>query len=140
MKKNIFIVGLAMILGSLSSCENNTIELPDFDYQTVYFANQYPVRTIVLGKDAVIDNSLDNEHKVEIKATLGGTRDNRKNVIIDVEVDNSLLDDLYFPNNGPKMEPLPASYYSLAADQITISPGNIMGGVQVQLTHVFFAE
>lgn len=140
MKKNIFIVGLAMILGSLSSCENNTIELPDFDYQTVYFANQYPVRTIVLGKDAVIDNSLDNEHKVEIKATLGGTRDNRKNVIIDVEVDNSLLNGLYFPNNGSELEPLPTNYFSLSNNQITISAGNIMGGVQVQLTDAFFED
>lgn len=140
MKKNIFIIGLAIILGSLSSCENNTIELPDFDYQTVYFANQYPVRTIVLGKDAAVDNTLDNEHKVEIKATLGGTRDNRKNVVIDIEADSSLLNGLYFPNNGSKLEPLPTNYYSLSTNQITISPGNIMGGVQVKLTDAFFGD
>ncbi|GHE35254.1 DUF5627 domain-containing protein [Sphingobacterium griseoflavum] len=140
MKIKIFNIGMTMLLSCLISCKNEAIELPDFDYQTVYFANQYPVRTIVLGNDAVVDNTLDNEHKVEIKATLGGTRDNKKNVVIDVEVANSLLDGLYFPNNGSKLEPLPANYYSLTSNQIIISPGNIMGGVQVALTDAFFAD
>jgi len=140
MKRNKFLIGLALIFSTISSCKNNALDLPDFDYQTVYFANQYPIRTVVLGYDANVDNTLDNEHKVEIKATLGGTRNNTQNVIIDVEVDNTLLDDLYFPNSGPKIEPLPANYFSLASDQITISPGKIMGGVQVQLTDAFFAD
>src|SRR5690606_27976307 len=95
---------------------------------------------VVLGEDMNVDNTLDKEHKVEIKATLGGTRNNTENVVIDIEADNTLLDNLYFPNNGPKIEPLPANYYSLASDQITISPGNIMGGVQIQLTDGFFSD
>lgn len=140
MKRNKILIGLAVIAGVMSGCKNESFDFPDFDSQTVYFANQYPIRTVVLGYDANVDNTLDNEHKVEIKATLAGTRDNKENVLIDVEVDTTLLNDLYFPNNGSKIEPLPANYYSLASDQITISPGNIMGGVQVQLTDAFFAD
>jgi len=140
MKRNRILIGLAIIFSTMSSCKNNAFDFPDFDYQTVYFANQYPVRTVVLGEDANVDNTLDNQHKVEIKATLGGTRDNKENVVIDIEIDNSLLDNLHFPNNGPKIEPMPANYYSLASDKITIAPGDIMGGVQVQLTDAFFAD
>lgn len=140
MKKYKILIGLALIFSMISSCKNDSLDFPDFDYQTVYFATQYPVRTVVLGEDANVDNTLDNEHKVEIKATLGGTRNNKENVIIDIEVENALLDDLYFPNNGPKINPLPANYYSLASNQIIISPGNIMGGVQIQLTDAFFSD
>lgn len=140
MKRNNILIGLSLIFSLINGCENNDFDLPDFDYQTVYFASQYPVRTVVLGDDANVDNTLDKQHKVEIKATLGGTRDNKENVVIDFKVDNSLLDDLYFPNNGPKIEPLPTDYYSLASEQIVITPDNIMGGVQVQLTDAFFAD
>lgn len=140
MNRNKILIGLAVIFGTMSGCKNNALDLADFDYQTVYFASQYPIRTVVLGEDANIDNTLDNEHKIEIKATLGGTRYNSENVIIDINVDNALIDNLYFPNNGPKIEPMPANYYSLASNQITISQGNIMGGVQVQLTDAFFAD
>lgn len=140
MKSNKILIGLAVIFGVVNGCKNDSFDFSDFDYQTVYFASQYPVRTVVLGEDANVDNTLDNEHKIEIKATLGGTRHNTEDVVIDIEVDNALLDDLYFPNNGLKIEAMPASYYSLASDQITISKGDIMGGVQVQLTEAFFAD
>ena len=106
----------------------------------MYFASQYPVRTVVLGEDINIDNSLDQEHKIEIKATLGGTRDNKNKVLIDFQVDESLLSNLYFDNNDAPILPLPSNYYELASDQIAIAPGDILGGVQVQLTNAFFAD
>ena len=34
-----------------TSCENGNPEFDDFDYQTVYFASQTPVRTVELGND-----------------------------------------------------------------------------------------
>lgn len=122
------------------SCKNSEIIHPDFDYTTVYFASQYPVRTIVLGDDINFDTSLDNEKKVEIKATIGGTRYNAHNVSIDVIIDNALLDGLHFSESGVKIQPMPANYYSLASDQITIGTGDIMGGVQVQFTDAFFDD
>jgi hypothetical protein len=141
MRKFKIFIGLAVALGTVTGCmKNKDMEFPDFDHQAVYFAYQYPVRTIVLGEDVNIDNTLDNEHKVEIKATIGGTRDNKNNVIIDFNVDGSLLNNLHFAGNGGKIELMPSNYYSLASNQITIAKGNLLGGVQVQFNDAFFAD
>lgn len=132
---------LAVAAGLLTSCnKNQSLTLPDFDYQTTYFASQFPVRTVVLGEDLIVDNSLDNQHKVAIKATIGGTRDNTNNVVIGFGVDETLCNNLYFSAAGARVLPMPSSYYTLASDKITIAPGNILGGVEVQLTDAFFAD
>src|SRR5690606_884929 len=140
MRKTNILTGLAVALCTIAGCKNSEIVHPDFEYQTVYFASQYPVRTVVLGEDANFDNTLDKEGKVAIKATLGGTRYNANNVVIGVTVNESLLDGLYFSGDGPKIEPMPSNYFSLAADEITIAKGDILGGVEVQLTDAFFAD
>jgi hypothetical protein len=141
MKKYKIFIGLAVALGTATGCmKNSDIDHPDFDHQAVYFAYQYPVRTIVLGEDLFIDNTLDNEHKVEIKATIGGTRENKNDVSIDFNVDGSLLSNLNFSGNGGKIQLMPSNYYSLASNQIIIPKGSILGGVQVQLTDAFFAD
>ncbi|MGV3764686.1 MAG: DUF5627 domain-containing protein [Chitinophagaceae bacterium] len=139
MNTNKFFAGLLIAATGLVSC-NKDITFPDFDYQTVYFASQFPVRTVVLGEDMVVDNTLDKEGKVSIKATLGGTRANTNNVVIDFEVDASLCDNLYFSATQPKIVPMPANYYTLASNQITIPAGSILGGVEVQLTAGFFED
>ena len=139
MKINKIFIVLSLIVIVLISCENETISYPDFDYQTVYFANQFPVRTVELGEDLFVDNSIDNQHKVIIKATTGGVRDNRKNIEIDFKVDESLCDELYF-STGDKVVPMPSSYYNLASNKIMIPSGSILGGVEVQLTDDFFAD
>lgn len=140
MRKYKIFIGLAVALGTATGClKNAETDHPDFDYQSVYFAYQYPVRTIVLGEDLYIDNTLDNEHKIEVKATLGGTRDNKNNVSINFNVDGSLVNNLKFNNGGP-IQVMPTSYYSIASGQITIPSGSISGGVQVQLTDAFFAD
>lgn len=141
MKKHKIFIGLALALTAVTGCtKNSDIDHPDFDHQAVYFAYQYPVRTIVLGEDLFIDNTLDNEHKFEIKATIGGTRENKNDVAINFNVDGSLLNNLHFSGNGGKIQQLPSEYYSLASDQIIIPKRNILGGVQVQLTDAFFAD
>lgn len=127
--------------GVFASCnKNQDVTFDDFDYQTVYFASQFPVRTVVLGEDLLIDNSLDKEHKVAIKATMGGARENKSNIVIDFDVTESLCDNLYFSATGPKVVPMPSNYYTLASGQITIPSGNILGGVEVQLSDAFFAD
>lgn len=130
-----------LIAAALASCtKSKDVSYPDFDYQAVYFASQFPVRTVEFGDDLLIDNSLDNQGKVVIKATIGGTRDNDKNVVINFDVDQSLCNNLYFSGTGAKVVPMPASYYKLAASNITIPAGSILGGVEVQLTDAFFAD
>lgn len=140
MNKKLAYIGLASMLLSFTACESSDNEFPDFDYQTVYFGNQYGLRTVELGEDEFIDNTLDNQHKVVIKAAWGGGYTNRKNVIIDTQVDESLCENLYFKGSNTPVTPMPSSYYTLASNQINIPKGEIIGGVEVQLTDAFFAD
>lgn len=127
----------ALVIGCT---KNQAIDYDDYKYQTVYFALQYVPRTVELGEDEFVDNSMDNEHKVMINATMGGVRENKRDVTVGITVDTNLCNRLYYPNNGPKIVPLPSSYYRLASNQITIPSGSIMGGVVVELTDAFFAD
>ena len=132
---SILTIGILSVM--ISSCRNQDVEFPDFDYSTVYFAYQYPVRTIVLGED-VYDTSLDNQHKFEIYATMGGVYSNDKQITIDIAVDNSLTNNMFFSAGNPVM-PMPANYYTLAANQIKLDK-NFQGAVGVQLSEAFFAD
>lgn len=129
----------AFLVGSvfLASCENQDWEFPDFEYQTVYFAHQYPVRTITLGDD-IYDNSLDNQWKFQIMATTGGVYESGT-VGIDIEVDNNLVNGWKF-ENGNDFIAMPSNYYTLSSNQIVIPKGKLVGGVEVQLTQAFFND
>lgn len=140
MKKKLAYFGLASLLLSFAACESSDNEFPDFDYQTVYFANQYGLRTIELGEEEFLDNSLDNQHKVVIKAAWGGGYTNRKNVLINTKVDESLCENLFFKGTNVPVTPMPTSYYTMASNQINIPAGQVIGGVEVQLTDAFFAD
>lgn len=133
-------MGLAVVSSLLASCKNSDAPFPDFANTGVYFATQYPVRTLVLGEDLQVDNTLDNQRKISIKATLGGVYENKKDVSIDFTVDETLLSNLYYSNGGAKIEAMPAQYYQLASNKINIASGDIIGGVDVQLTDAFFAD
>lgn len=132
---SILFIGLFALL--VASCKNDDKNFPDFDYSTVYFAYQYPVRTIVLGEDTY-DTSLDNEHKCKIYATMGGVYSNSKKIDIDFVVDNSLCDNLYFEDETP-VKAMPSTYYKLADNQISLNR-ELNGGVLVELTDAFFAD
>ncbi|GHT13570.1 hypothetical protein FACS189426_18650 [Bacteroidia bacterium] len=136
MKKYILIILLISAL--FTSCHNGDWEFSDYDYTAVYFAYQTPVRTIVLGED-VFDTSLDNEHKCQIMATMGGVYANNVDRIINFQVDNSLCNSLVF-EDGSDVAAMPANYYSLSSDKITIPKGSVLGGVTVSLTDAFFAD
>ena len=130
---------LILLLVILASCQNEEVVFPDFEYQSTYFAYQYPVRTITLGED-IFDTSLDNEFKCRIMATTGGVYENKKDITIGIAVDNSLSQNLRFTANGSDVKPMPESYYRLASDKIVIPSGQLIGGVEVQLTNEFFAD
>ena len=134
MKKLFFTLSILTML--FTSCHNQDWEFNDFDYTTVYFAYQSPVRTLVMGED-IFDTSLDNEKKCKIMATMGGAYSNKNNVIINFNVDNSLCDNLVFKSTMDDVLAMPTSYYTLSSNQITIPKGSIMGGVEVQLTDAY---
>ncbi len=134
----ILLAGTAMSL--LASCHNQEQIFPDYDGGiTAYFAYQYPVRTIVLGESETFDTSLDNQHKCIIYGTIGGAYEG-KDVVIDVEVDNTLTDNLYFDAAGTTpVKAMPSNYYTLSGNQLAYG-GSHMGGVEVTLTDAFFAD
>lgn len=138
MKNKVYIMFI-LLLSALTSCENQDWEFDDYEYQSVYFAYQYPVRTITLGED-IFDTSLDNEHKTKIMATIGGLYENDRDVTIDFSVDNSMVSGFLFGDGDNAIMPMPANYYNLASNQMVIPKGEIMGGVEVQFTEAFFAD
>jgi hypothetical protein len=137
--KRVFL--LASILLTIITACNKKWEFPDYKYSTVYFPYQSPVRTLVLGED-IYDNTLDNQHKFMIMATMGGVYENKKDITLNVAVDNSLAQKLKFGSaTGDIVMAMPANYYTLPQNpQIKIPAGSVMGGIEVQLTDAFFAD
>jgi hypothetical protein len=140
MNKKTIILPLIFLLAMLAGC-NRDRDFPDFDYQTVYFAYQYPVRTITLGEDVSVDNTLDNQHRFQIFAAFGGGYKARNDINIGYSIDNTLLGNgLLFSAGGSEVLPMPASYYTTAANHIIIPSGASAGSVDVQLTDAFFND
>ena len=142
LKKYIYVVALGAFSMSFASCYNNDKEFPDYEGgTTAYFAYQYPVRTLILGND-IYDNTLDNEHKCQIWSTMGGAYGGR-DASVDIVVDESLCDNLYFTDEGGNAAspvlPMPKSYYSLSSNAIPYN-GDARGYVEVQFTDAFFND
>ncbi len=137
--RNIFrILSAGVVLAGAASCHNSEKIFPDYEGGiSAYFAYQYPVRTIVLGESETFDTSLDNQHKCIIYGTIGGSYKG-KDVVIDIDVDNSLVENLYFADGSP-VQAMPENYYTLGGDQLNYG-GTHLGGVEVQLTDAFFAD
>ena len=126
----------------MASCYNADKEFPDYEGgTTAYFAYQYPVRTLILGND-IYDNSLDNAHKCQIWSTMGGAY-NGRNAVVQIAVDNSLCDNLFFVDEGGNpanpVLPMPENYYKLSSLSIPYN-GDVRGNVEVQFTDAFFQD
>ncbi len=138
MKKSLFAMIAVGMLG-VSSCKNSDIDFPDYIYQTIYFAQQTPVRTIVIGEDDTAVNDLDNQHQFQVMATLGGVNDNNKSRSVDVRIAPELLNGVTFAD-GKAVKILPDNYYTLSSNTINIPKGKVRGGSVVQLTDAFFED
>lgn len=137
MKKTII---STLALGILmTGCQNGDSDFSDFDYQTISFAKQSPIRTVTLGDEEYVDNTLDNEHAIVIKAVLGGVNVNKSERWATVAVDNSMCENVYFAD-GRKVMPLPESYYTMTTDRLVIAKKEVLGGVRIDFTDAFFAD
>lgn len=140
--KRAFFISL-VLLAILTAC-NKEQQFADYKYSTVYFPYQGPIRTIELGEDPTVDNSLDNQRKFQIMATMGGVYSNKKDVTLSVSVDNSLAQNVKFDvNHGSgNIIAMPDNYYTVPSKdmKIVIPSGSLMGGVEIQLTDAFFAD
>ncbi len=143
-KLKTYIYGVA--LGALSltyaSCYNSDREFPDYEEgTTAYFAYQNPVRTLILGND-IYDNTLDNEHKCRIWATMGGAY-NGRDAVADVVIDETLCNNLWFVDAGGNksnpVTPMPSDYYHLVGNTIPYK-GDTRGYIEVEFTDKFFSD
>lgn len=131
----------SMMLLALASCHNGDWHFDDYGTRSVYFAYQYPVRTITLGEDPSTDNTLDNQHKCKIMATTGGGYTNPDDITVYFEVDETLCDNIVFTGTNNPVEAMPQNYYTLSSNsEMVIPAGKLSGGVEVQLTDDFFND
>ena len=142
LKKYIYGVALGALSLTYASCYNADREFSDFEGgTTAYFAYQYPVRTLILGND-IYDNSLDNDHRCRIWATMGGAYSGR-DAVVNFVVDPSLCNNLWFVDEGGNpsyaVTPLPSTHYNLLSDVIPYN-GDSRGYVEVQFTDAFFND
>ena len=142
LKKYIYGVALGALSLTFAACYNADKDFPDYEGGTkAYFAYQNPVRTLVLGND-IYDNSLDNEHKCRIWATMGGAYKGR-NGVVNFIVDESLCDNLWFLDDGgyksQRVLPMPTNYYTLLSNVIPYN-SDTRGYVEVQFTDEFFKD
>jgi hypothetical protein len=142
LKRYIYGAVLGVFALSFASCYNSDRDFPDYeDGTTAYFAYQFPVRSLVLGND-IYDNKLDNEHKCQIWATMGGAYGGR-NATVNFVVDESLCDNLWFVDAGGNPStpvlPMPQEYYTLSSNSISYN-GEPRGYVEVQFTDAFFDD
>ena len=142
LKKYIYGIALGVFSLMYTSCYNSEQVFPDFEGgTTAYFAYQFPIRTLVLGND-IYDNAIDNEHTCRIWSTMGGAYHGR-DAYVDIAVDESLCDNLFFVDDGGNAAapvlPMPSTYYKLLSDVIPYN-GDTRGYVEVQFTDAFFND
>lgn len=137
MKKYSSIIIVAALTCFFTACKNGDWEFPDYEYTTVYFGSQTPIRTLCMGED-VNPTELDNKHQCEIVATVAGVYNNNHDVKISISVDESLCNGLTFDGEKPVL-PMPSGYYTIG-DEITIPKGRVIGGTLVQFTDAYFND
>jgi hypothetical protein len=131
---------MIIILIGAVACENQPNDFPDYDFTSVYFPYQYPVRTLVLG-NYIFDNTNDNNHKFLISATFGGVYENDQDREITIELAPELCDNAFFESTGEPVRLLPSEYYTLSSsNSIIIQAGEMSGSIEVQLTEAFFDD
>ena len=136
-KKVLYSCSMLMAALLLTGCKNGDSDFPDFEGGTsVYFANQTPIRTLVMGED-MYDTTLDNQHKCQIQATMGGSY-NGRDITLEIEVDNSLCNNLYFADGVTPVLPKPKEYYNMPNK--TMHYEGFRGKVEVELTDMFFND
>jgi hypothetical protein len=133
------IIAILLLMWGASSCENEPRVFPDYPYSTVYFPQQTPVRTLVLGDYEVGDNTNDNNLKFIVSAHIGGMYENKDNQQVHFELVPELAQNL--KSGSDTLELLPQEYYSLnPTDEFTIPKGKFYGGFEVQLNDAFLND
>ena len=145
--KKIFIPIAAILL--LTAClKNQDLDFPDFDYTSASFSLQTPMRTLILGKYTMSDNSLDNKYQFNIGISVGGLRENKEVRKAKFVIDETIVpQNLFFTGmpagNSDTLKVLPQKYYTTepaSGGEVTIQPGAMDGKILVTLKPEFFND
>jgi len=129
----------------LCSCTNRDIEFDDYDYTTVYFPFQMPIRTLILGDESVGNNAIDLEKAFTIGITMGGVYVNKKDRVVTIAYAPELAENIINTATGDTLLLLPESYYNAeflteAQVDLIIPAGEFSGKTRVQLNDAFFQD
>ena len=112
------------ILTTLIGCKYEGFE-EDYDYSTVYFANQFLKRTFV----------VDEINTIKVGVVLGGKRYNEADEWIRYSYDDTT------GLSATSYEIMPDSYFTLSDEQeMIISEGSFMGEVTITIDPAFFDD
>lgn len=119
-------IGVVVLAAVLFSCEGYEDYTYDYDYTSVYFASQTPLRTIV----------ADGEMTFEFGVTMGGVRQNNDEIVTSFSIEDSLLS-LYDVEGTYTL--MPEEYYSLSSDsEFIISEDEYTGTVTCTINQDLF--
>lgn len=141
--KKIIITLFAGIL--MFACTNKPIGFDDYLYQSVFFPYQMPIRTIILGDEAVGDNTIDREKAFTIGVTTGGIYENKKDLEITIAYAPELAENIINAETGDTLRLLPENYYEAsflnsASEVITLPAGEFSAKTRIQLLDAFFQD
>ena len=149
MKKSIAIL---IILTAIFGCNKERI-FPDREYLKadgsgtgkyygVYFGDQFPLRSLVLGQERF--ENPDNDSLFHIGVSIGGMYENTKNWTVDYSFDKKLCDSLIMGQTAGVndiISVLPDNYYTISpVGSVTIPAGSFNGLIEVKLKKEFFAD
>lgn len=122
-RHKLFIIALSL-LGLMSGCSKYDNYVEDFDFTSVYFGTQKPLRTVV-ARDPM---------QIKFGVAMGGVRENTKDQWVKFKLDPSLLNTVGGAN---AFTLLPKSYYEMVLSNgdstIIIPAGKIIGDVVLKI-------
>jgi len=143
--KKLFI--LLTIIAAFTACDNQENLFPDNEYLNpdgsptgkhygVYFGEQYPVRTLVLGHERF--ENPDNDSVFHIGVSIGGMYTNNRDWKVDYILDKTLADSVIMGGTDT-VRFLPDNYYSIEpAGSVIIPSGSFDGLIKIKLNKNFF--
>lgn len=142
------VFAIIIILTGIMACNQENI-FPDNEYLNpdgtptgkhygVYFPEQYPVRTLVLGHQRY--ENPDNDSLFHIGVGIGGMYKNTQNWSVNFKVDKMLADSVIMGGTDT-IRFLPDEYYTISPKEIvTIPSGQFEGLIEIKLNKKFFAD
>ena len=114
---------ICFIIVVITSCYEEFAN--DFDYSTVYFASQNPLRTVV----------ADSNMKIKVGVAIGGKRTVHKDDWATFVIDSTLL-------TGTTFTLMPEDYYIMSNDnKMTISNPNLaIADIEINFTEAFYND